>query len=799
MRFKPAVFILLTLFSLEVSSQDNLKSHEIGSVKTLMRVDHTIRIMTSDNREVQISAFTPTVIRVNILSPGSGSTPSFAVVRDCSNNFNKITESKEEITLNTDSMKVVIRKAPLRIDFYNSEGEWLDGDASSPGVSWQGQEVTSYRKLTDDEKFIGLGEKTGNFNRRERSYVNWNSDVPGYGLNADPLYSTIPYFIGIHSGNIFGIFFDNTYRSFFSFGGSTDGSMYFFGAEGGALNYYFFGASTVSGQIRDYTWLTGRMELPPLWSLGYQQSRWSYMSRQQVSDVAHRMRQDSIPCDVIYCDIDYMNGYRVFTWNPDAFSNPKGLADSLKALNMHLATITDPGIKIDSNGYQPYISGLKNKYFVRYPDGRPYTGSVWAGRSHFPDFTREPVRRWWGENLKALTENGVTGFWCDMNEPAVWGQDIPPVVEFGEGRSIMTLKEARNIYGMEMAHATFEGAGSLLNGQRPFVLTRAAFSGIQRYSAMWTGDNNPTDDHMLLAYRMINSMSLTGVAFSGVDIGGFTGNPSPELMVRWMSLGTYTPLFRNHTSKGNTSHEPWAWGENNEILIRKSIETRYRLMPYIYSSFYEATMTGLPVSRTLAINYTHNNEVYDPRFENEFLFGPGILVAPVASTENAVKVYLPEGSWYRFGTDEKFEGNKIILVESGLDNLPVFIKAGAIIPMQNVIQSTADKGDGVLCLNIWYGDKPESFTYYEDDGTTYKYRNGEYYKRIIEFLPGHQISLHRISGNYSSKFRSVRLTLHGFPSGSEFKVDGQPVRSISTGITQIISFTNRDDDILINW
>ncbi|MDE3214361.1 MAG: DUF5110 domain-containing protein, partial [Bacteroidota bacterium] len=685
-------------------------------------------------------------------------------------------------------------------DFYDANGQWLDGDAPQLGVSWQGPEVTSYRKLTNDEKFIGLGEKTGPLNKREWSYVNWNTDAPGYGLKEDPLYSTMPFFMGIHAHGLFGIFFDNTYRSFFNFGGSTDGTMYFFGAPGGAMNYYFFGASTVTRMLKDYTWLTGRMEMPPMWSLGYQQSRYSYMSQQQLLSVARRMRQDSIPCDVMYCDIDYMHGYRIFTWNPETFFNPKTLTDSLKDLNMHLVTIIDPGIKIDTNGYQPYLSGMVNHYFARYPDGQPYTGSVWAGRSHFPDFTRPEVRKWWGENFKVLVDNGVTGFWNDMDEPSAWGQNIPPLIEFGVGKNTVTLKKARNIYGMQMARATYEGTKNLLDGKRPFVLTRAAYSGIQRYSAMWTGDNNPTDAHMLLAYRMINNIGLAGEAFDGVDVGGFMGNPTPELMVRWMSLGVYTPMYRNHTAKGNTSHEPWAWGEWNEDLIRKSIQERYKLLPYLYSSFYETHQTGIPVNRSLAIDYTHNDEVYDTRFENEFLFGPSILVAPVVSTQDAVQVYLPEGKWYRMGENKEIEGNQVIWAASPLSDLPVFVKAGAIIPMQQVLQSTADKGNGVMYLNIWYGDSSNSFSYYEDDGSTYKYEQGDYYLRNMEFNPGgRQIVLSPATGKYTTRFDKVQLILHGFPQQESFEVNGKRVASQATGGVQKLEFPNSVGKIVIGY
>jgi alpha-glucosidase len=801
MKYEIAVYpLIFLLFPLNNIAQDNLMSRQIGAVKEVRRADHVIHFVTVDNEDVQIRLLDPAVLRVTVVTSGMPISQSYAVVQNDLLDFNKMINTEKETTLFTDSLKIVVQKDPLRIDFYNSKGQWLDGDAPFSGISRQGEEITSYRRLTDEEKFIGLGEKTGPLNRRELSYVNWNTDAPGYGLTDDPLYSTLPFFIGIHSDRVFGIFFDNSYKSFFNFGGSTDGSSYFFGAEGGAMNYYFFGASSVSGLIRDYTWLTGRMEMPPLWSLGYQQSRWSYTSQQQVLDIAGRMRQDSIPCDVIYCDIDYMNGYRVFTWNPVTYSHPKFLTDSLKRMGIHLVTIIDPGVKIDTNGYQPYISGLKNHFFLHYPDGRPYTGSVWAGRSHFPDFTRDTVRKWWGENFRILTGNGVTGFWNDMNEPSVWGQDIPPLVESGEGKNTVTLKQSRNIYGMQMARATFEGTRSLLKGERPFVLTRAAYSGIQRYSAMWTGDNNPTDDHMLLGYRMINSMGLAGVAFDGVDIGGFTGNPTPELMVRWMSLGVYTPMFRNHTARDNTSHEPWAWGEDNEKLMRQFIRTRYRLLPYLYSVFHEATLTGMPVNRTLAIDYTFDNAVYDTSFENEFLFGPFMLIAPVASICNSVQVYLPSGEWYRFGSDEKYGGNRLIRAGAPLNDLPVFVKAGAIIPMQNPILTTAYNGDGIMYLNIWYGDIPGRFNYYEDDGITYQYTGGKYYERVLSFNPGdREISLDSMRGGYNTRFRTVELILHGFPAGSKYKVNGQYEKTAGKGIVQTLSFPLENGKISVKW
>lgn len=805
MKSKWALLFLLFMgiFLQPLFAQDALISHRLGDFQSFKKEDHGIVIKAS-NAVVSIQDYSPTIISVRITQKATPEDSSWAVIRRPLSSFTQITHSPDVLTLTTDSLKILVHKKPLSIEFYNAAGQWLNGDDLNLGVEWQGAEVTDYRKSSPDEKFIGLGEKTGPLNRAQHAYVNWNTDAYGYDINQDPIYSTMPFYMGIHNRRVYGIFFDNTYKSFFNFNTSTDSTLSFFGAEGGAMNYYFFGASTVAGILQDYTWLTGRINMPPIWSLGYQQSRYSYMSQQQVMDIAHKMREDTIPCDMIYCDIDYMHGYRVFTWNPSTFPNPKAMTDSLKAMGIHLATIIDPGIKIDSDGYEPYLTGRAHGYFARYPDGRFYTGSVWAGRSHFPDFIRQDVRQWWGNNFKILVDDGVTGFWNDMNEPSAWGQDIPPLIEFGEGKNIETLKKARNVYGMEMARATYNGTKELMDGKRPFILSRAAYSGIQRYSAMWTGDNNPTDQHMLLGFRLINSMGLTGMPFVGMDVGGFSGNPTPELMLRWMSLGTFMPMFRNHTAKGNTHHEPWAWGEYAEPQMRKDIELRYRLLPYIYSTFYESSQNGMPVNRSLAIHYTYDTPIYDQRFENEFLFGKNILVAPVTSEQMISRVYLPEGEWYRYSSGKKLKGGTAYDVPSPLDNLPVFVKAGAIIPMQNVIESTAQKGNGILYLNIWYGKDSSNFTYYEDDGTTYNYEKGDYYKRLISFLPQNKtIDLGKVTGSYESRFQKIQFVLHGFPDLSQVQFDDSSLaitKSANDGQeVQSFEINNQQDLVEIRW
>lgn len=728
----------------------------LGNIETAALQNGALLIKTAI-ADARVMVYSDTIIRVNVTRRDKQPDESFAVIQYPSAQLN-YQDLGDTIEVGTLAMKLVINKNPLRFSFFTADGKLLTAEDSRFGITLDGDKVMNYRQLHHDEMFLGLGEKTGNLNKRGMSYVNWNTDAAVHTTKDDPLYKTIPFYIGLHSGVCYGLFFDNHHRSYFDFGASTDEQFTWFGADGGDMDYYVFGAQSIADIIKDYTWLTGRMEMPPLWSLGYQQCRWSYMSADEVLGIARKFREHQIPADAIYCDIDYMDDFKIFTWNKQSFPDPKGMIDQLKAINFKLVTIVDPGIKIEE-GYKEYDEGVAKGYFATYPNGELYTGSVWAGRSYFPDFFREDVREWWGNAFTALTDVGVEGFWNDMNEPAAWGQNIPPIVKFGE----RYMPEVRNAYGMQMSRATQAGTKKILNNQRPFILTRAAYAGTQRYSAIWTGDNSASDEHMLFGQRLVNSLGLGGFSFIGVDIGGFMGNPSPELMVRWNSLGVYTPMFRNHSAQGMNMREPWECGHDYENIIRKDIEQRYRLLPYIYSGFYQSTQTGLPLSRTLAINYTWDENVYKERFQNQTLFGDALLVAPVISTEQTADVYLPEGEWYRFSTDEYFGGNQVVNVAAPLHDLPVFVKGGAIIPMQSLVQSTSDEGDGILYLHVWNGAKANEFVYYEDDGISYNHENGEYCKRVISFNPEDRtVSFSAVKGSYTSRFKKLNVVLHGF-------------------------------------
>ncbi|HCN82635.1 MAG TPA: glycoside hydrolase family 31 [Sphingobacteriaceae bacterium] len=753
-------------------------------------------ILTSGKTRVTVSAYTSAIIRINISNSLAADDHSFAVIRHSLNEFPDINESESNIEWKTSSLTLRITKSPLRFSFYTPDGHALSEDDPRFGTTYQGSQITTYRKLYQDERFIGLGEKTGNLDRRGSSFVNWNSDHPHYGITSDPLYQTFPFFIGLHSSLCYGIFLDNTHKSFFDFGATTDDQMSWFGADGGDMNYYFFGAQTPAKIIEDYTWLTGRMEMPPLWSLGYQQCRWSYEPDKQVLEVAEQFRKKKIPADVIYLDIDYMDQYKIFTWDPLKFPDPKGMIDKLKSIGFHIVTIVDPGIKIEK-GYKQYDEGLSKRYFATYPNGDEYTASVWPGRCHFPDFFREDVRNWWGKSFTALTDAGVEGFWNDMNEPAAWGQNIPSLVQFGK----YSMPEVRNAYGLAMSQATYEGTKSILGNQRPFVLTRAAYSGVQRYSTVWTGDNTASDEHMLLGQRMVNSLGIIGLSMVGVDIGGFSGDPTPELMVRWNSLGVYTPIFRNHAAIDTKMQEPWCFGEENEKIIRKDIEYRYMLLPYIYSSLYNSHLNGMPLSRTLALSYSHDPEVFDTNYQNQFLFGDAFLVAPVESNRLSAEVYLPEGTWFRLTSEEAYEGRQIINVPAPLNDLPVFVKSGAIIPMQSLIQSTSEKSDGILQIHIWNGPQLNKFIYYEDDGSSYDYQNGAYYKREIQFDPDkRKITISQTEGSFDSMFSKINLSFHRFEGSlKKIKVNADNVDSSTKDKNRYFQITNDSRTISISY
>lgn len=706
----------------------------------------------------KITVYSETIIRITISLKDSFEDFSYSVVAKPKEVNFEIIDQDDYIKIKTKTIVLSISKKPVRFSFQDLNGRVINEDDTF-GTSWIGEQVTTYKKLQPGERFIGLGEKTGPLDRKGAAYQNWNSDAYAYNSGTDPLYSSMPFYIGIRDSFTYGIFLDNTHKSFFNFGASNN-RFASFSADAGEMNYYFMLGNAVSDVIKLYTDLTGRMELPPLWSIGYQQCRYSYYPDKEVLAVAQTFREKDIPADAIVLDIHYMDKYKIFTWDKKHFSDPKKLLTAIKEQGFHVVIMCDPGIKVEP-GYEAYDDGIKEDVFIKFPDGENYQGQVWPGWCHFPDFTKPAARAWWASKFKDYVALGVEGFWNDMNEIATWGNALPENIEFDFEGNKATMRRGRNVFGFQMARSTYEGTKNLMKGKRPFNLTRSSFSGIQRYSAVWTGDNVAYDEHMLLGVRIVNSMGLTGVAFAGYDAGGFVGEANTKLFARWISIASFSPFFRAHSMINTRDSEPWSYGEEVEGICRNYIKFRYQLLPYIYSLFYDGSQTGMPVQRSLAINYTHDARVYNGLYHNQYLFGPSILVAPVESNKELLKVFLPAGNWFDLYSGKVLEGNQEIIVESPIHKLPVFIKAGSVLPMQHAASHTGIKQEEWI-LHIYCGNDSSDFLYYTDDGQTFDYQNGKSLKRLIHYdTQNNKVIISPEEGDYKTDFKTIRVFLHG--------------------------------------
>jgi alpha-glucosidase len=676
-----------------------------------------------------------------------------------------LAEEHNHPSLSTPVMKMTLDLKNFNFSFFDLKGNLLNAD-DSLGVSWIGSEVTAYKQVQKEEKFIGLGEKTGNLDRSGRAYTNWNTDYFAYGIGDDPLYMSIPFYMGVHDRGAYGIFFDNTHKTVFNFGASTNRFVYF-SAEDGDLDYYFIHQPTVGEIISSYTWLTGRMQMPPKWALGFQQCRYSYYPESEVYTVAQTFRDKKMPADVIYLDIHHMEGYKVFTFDGEKFPDPKSKEKGFKVV-----VIMDPGIKTQE-GYLPFEEGLEKDLLVKYPDGKIYEGQVWPGWCAFPDFTKEETRRWWAEKMAFYTGTGVDGFWTDMNEPASWGQFTPNLIEFDYEGEKASHRKARNVYGMQMARSAQEGSTFQNPDKRPFVLTRSGFAGIQRYAAAWTGDNVASEEHMLAGIRLVNSLGLSGVSFAGYDVGGFAGEASKSLFARWMSIGAFAPFYRAHSMINSNDSEPWAFGEEVEEISRNYMKLRYRLLPTIYSKFYSSSNSGLPLSESLAVQFTQDQNIYHTAFQNQYLFCDSLLIAPVESTKEITKVYLPEGEWYYLFSDQKHYGNQTIYQDCPINYLPVYVKAGQVFAMQSDVESTEFAHDGILRIHVYQGKTGSEYLHYEDAGEGLEYQSGEFLKRIIRYVPATgTLKFERPEGNYPGDFKRLKIYFHGF-STHTLKICGE--------------------------
>ncbi len=783
---------------------------------------------------MEVTALRPDVVRVRVGRDGQmPEDASWAVLPEARAAKAAVTRRSDDAAgFATTELNVAIHRRTGVLRITDKEGRLVEEDLRP--LEFHGTEFRLTKRMGKEEHFFGLGDKPGPLDRRNQAFTLWNSDMFGWQESTDPIYKSIPFFLSMNEGRATGVLMDNTYRSSFDFGKELRDAVAF-GAPDGPVDYYVWYGPEPKRVVETYAWLTGPSPLPPIWSLGYQQSRYSYMTEARVKEVAGRLRADRLPADGIWLDIDYQDRNRPFTVDTAAFPTFSQMIADLAKQQFHVVTITDLHIaKLPNQGYTPYDSGSAGDHFVKEPDGSVYTGRVWPGPSVFPDFTQDASRAWWGTLYKTFYDEGVAGFWNDMNEPAVFdvaSKTMPDDVQHrieGSGFRTRTADhlEMHNVYGMQNTRGTYEGLLALKPNERPFVLTRASYAGGQRYSATWTGDNSSTWNHLRQTTPQLENLGLSGFAMSGADVGGFAGTPQPELLTKWLEIAAFQPIDRDHTAKGTADQEPWVHGPEQEAIRRRFIEERYHLLPYLYTVAEEMSRTGLPIVRPLFLEFPHaakDGHPIDLDAGSEFLFGPDILVAPAPYPDelDAYRVQLPPGAWYDYWTGDRVStaaevssrdaeqpvgGDKEqvtsvqiktaptapsspspqakavpasadpLMITPTVEHVPVYVRGGAILPIQSLVQSTEETPKGPLTLRVYVGQDCRGSVYL-DDGTTFAYKRGEFL-RMDSTCTVSGGAVHVNVGPHQGRFRpwwtELAVEVHGGPAvAAEARVDGR--------------------------
>jgi alpha-glucosidase len=743
-----------------------------------------------EGESLRIDIIRPDVVRFKISRGGVfEESPTFAVCVDPLAepvDFDLQTDN-DAARLITSAMTVTLGLDPFRLDVHRADGSAVvetavDADGRCWTYATLNDAFTVRRRCRREDAIFGLGEKSGRHNRKGRDFTLWNTDVlnpyetleftagrrPGdprgdmTSVEFDPYYVSVPFFYHqvYPAGSMAASFVDNGYRAEYEFSAAEEYRISFLG---GQYTEYVFAGPRMPDILAAYTWLTGRAAPPPIWSLGYHQCRWFHYTQKAVEAIGRQHRDNDIPCDALWLDIEYMAGYRVFSWNSELFPDPPGMLKRLAEQGFRVITIIDPGVKYDP-GYKIFDSGLERDVFCRTEGGDTYIGQVWPGNTAFPDFVTEEARAWWGELNATHVASGLAGIWNDMNEPST-GMIKPGAMRFDHGRA--SHDRYRNQYALLMAMATKEGLLAAMPQLRTFILSRSGFAGIQRYAANWLGDNQARWDHLWLSIAMGAGFGICGQPFLGADIGGFQGSTNAELFLRWMQYGTLTPFCRNHSEVGNVDQYAWAWGDVIQDHVRAAIQLRYRLLPYLYACFLIACETGAPVQRPLVFDYQDDPTVRD--LDDQYLLGPDLLVAPVtAAGMTARQVYLPGGDWYDWHTGELIGGSRFVVAATPMDRIPIYARGGAVIPMwTEAPASTAGHRPQVLELHVFVptADGAQTSVLVEDDGLTNAVLDGACYRTTFELLRDGEVVTVRaeVSGNGFEEFARERflLVLHG--------------------------------------
>jgi alpha-glucosidase len=697
-------------------------------------------------------------------------------------------EKAGELTLVTSIATAHLSLDPLRIGFTDRTGRAFATDDRELGMGWftapedhvrdpairsgtLGLPVRVHKQHRPGEHYFGCGERTGELDKTGSRQVFWNVDPPrGHTALQNNLYASIPFAMVLDGGQAWGFFLDSTTRVEFDLA-HDDPDRSWFGAGSGDLVYYVFCGPTPGDVLARYTHLTGHTPLPPLWALGYGQSRFSYETAEEVLQIARSFRERDIPCDTLYLDIDSLDGYRVFTWNPTGFPDARDLLEELRDMGFHAVSIVDAGVKVDET-YPVYVEGEARDLFCKTEEGDDYQNVVWPGICAFPDFTNPETRAWWGEQHRPLMDAGVSGIWCDMNEPALFNplnSTMPPdVIHPGGGRAQLHI-QVHNAYGSLMAQATREGLLQVRPERRPFVISRSGYAGIQRHALLWTGDNSSTWEHLTMSLSQLQNLGLSGVGWAGVDIGGYYGDATGELLARWTEFGIFQPFSRNHSEKETRRQEPWLFGEPYESVCRDMLKLRQRLLPYLYTLFEECHRTGAPILRPLFWAYPKDEATYS--MDDEFLCGNALLVAPVTRPGVEYRhVYLPAGSWFHLWTGARVDGPAHLLAHAPLGRPAVYVRANTAVPLWPEMDHVGQQEADPLTFVVYPAEGIGTATFYEDAGDGYEHLKGSYARRVItcEFEGGKiRVVIGAQEGAFVPARRHVQLELREIASEPE--------------------------------
>jgi len=727
-----------------------------------------------DSHELRITCPLPGMLRISLYPKGQAWQPTPAIALFDPTRPLRIRDHGASLHVEAEGVSLSLATESLRMAFFDKDGmPLLEGllPTCEAGV-WRLD-----TPLAPETRCYGLGEKTGFLDKRGRRYTMWNTDDPSPHIETlDPLYVSIPWAILFTQGRVVGLYLDDPTRTHWDVGRDDPDHLEVTTPREG-LDLYLVAGPELDQVVERYTALTGRMPMPPLWAIGYQQSRWSYDSAARMREVVREYREREIPLDVLYADIDYMDGYRVFTWNAETFPEPETLMADLLREGVRVVPIVDPGVKKDG-AYPPFTEGIRHGYFVKDRDGLPLLGEVWPGDVCYPDFAQPEVRRWWGDWHRGYLDAGVAGIWCDMNEPSTFDsptKTLPLDARHGEDGSL-THDRVHNLYGSWMAEATREGLSRARPDERPFVLSRAGFAGIQRHAAVWTGDNFSIWAHLEQSLPMVMNMGLSGLAFVGPDVGGFSGDCQGELLARWTQVGAFTPFFRNHAAKGTCDQEPWVFGPEIEAVCREAIRMRYAWLPYLYTAFWRASQQGEPILRPLVYDFPDDPEVLD--LADQAMVGRDLMMTPVFRPGVRKRaVYLPAGEWVDYWSGERLAGGRHHLVDAPLERLPLFVRAGAVLPRGSWAPSVERLDRSRLTLHV-YPAEAMAGAWYDDDGRSLAYARGEYNLWTItggRDEAGLWLKLNADHAGYDSPTKALRLVIHGLVGVADVSSEGPPV------------------------